>query len=175
MFTNLQETVSNFSSNCLMTILIKGSQATKATKLSKNSALAKPYKNNVLSNPPKWKVWGVWCGAPGVRASVAVKALFKQGWLGGKIETWFSRDGMHALRQVRKTTLFLYLAEQLPGKREEQGENGGERVLHSKWPLRSLTKKSPHCPDLKHCEQWTYRVCSAEMSHCATVSHKSLI
>lgn len=35
-------------------------------------------------------------------------------------------------RQVRKTTLFLYLAEQPPREREEQGENGGERVLHSK-------------------------------------------
>lgn len=47
---------------------------------------------------------------------------------------------MHTLQQVRKTTLFLYLAEQPPREREEQGENGGERVLHSKWPLQSLTK-----------------------------------
>lgn len=39
---------------------------------------------------------------------------------------------MYTLGQVRKTTLFLYLAEQPPREREEQGENGGERVLHSK-------------------------------------------
>lgn len=39
---------------------------------------------------------------------------------------------MYTLGQVRKTTLFLYLAEQLPREKEEQEENGGERVLHSK-------------------------------------------
>lgn len=39
---------------------------------------------------------------------------------------------MYALRQVRKSTLFQYLVERLPRESEEQEENGGERVLHSK-------------------------------------------
>ena len=121
--------------------------------------------------PKNKKVCGVWCGAPGVRAGVAVRALFKQGRVGGWIETRFSRDGMYTLRQVRKTTLFLYLAEQPPREREEQGENGGERVLHSKWPLKSLTKKK--IPSLPWCE--TLRtvnsqkpMCFVGPSYCAT-------
>lgn len=71
---------------------------------------------------------------------------------------------MYTLRQVRKTTLFLYLVEQLPREREEQEENGGERVLHSKWPWQSLTQKSPpptppSCPDLKQGERWIHKGC----------------
>lgn len=107
---------------------------------------------------------GVWCGAPGAGDGIAVRALFRQRRVGGRIETWFGGDGMYTLRQVRKTTLFLYLVEQLPREREEQEENGGERVLHSKWPWQYLTQKSPHpppsCPDLKQGERWTHKGCT---------------
>lgn len=89
------------------------------------------------------------------------------GRVGGRIETWFSRDGMYTPQQVRKTTLFHYLAEQPTREREEQGENGGERVLHSKWPLKSLTKKNPLIA-LLWSGEFTKAVCYVEPSHYAT-------
>lgn len=84
------------------------------------SLLADLHKNCLLSNPPKSKQWGVWWKAPGVRLGIAVRVPFEPRWAG--LRSSLEEMECSTSRQVRKTTLFLYLAGQPPWEREELRE-----------------------------------------------------
>lgn len=125
----------------------------------------KPHKNIVLPKVKRYEE----CDLEHLESEAALQ--WGPYWrVGGRIETQFSGAGMHTPPTGKKACIVP-----LSGRATAKGDTGaGGRMKGSVSYIASdhwnpTQKNPPHCPDLKHCEDWTHKgfLCFVLLSCCA--------